>query len=166
VNELFRAMRRARATPIDDPITRVSLREKLIRLSRRHQGQSELEIQTVIDHLHKIEMMPDAEARPLLEHIMRACCVYYGVTRDEFLSAARYAHMVTARQVAFYLAKTMTNKSISIIGRIMNKDRANIEHGYTIICKKILSNDNLLSDIDHIKKEIQHYINEDLRGEG
>lgn len=165
MNELYRAMRRAKATTIDPPpdITtpKRGKREKLIWSSLKYQGFSDSQIQDKINRWQAIQKMPDHEARPLLEHIVRACCVYFGVTHHDFASADRRALPVRARQVAFYLAKTLTNRNLTTIGNYMNKDRGSVEHGYKEICRKLLDDDVLLNDVEHIKKEIRQYTGEE-----
>jgi chromosomal replication initiator protein len=52
-----------------------------------------------------------------IRDIQIACARYYGVSLADMLSARRTAVVVLPRQVAYYLAKMLTAKSLPEIGR-------------------------------------------------
>ena len=52
-----------------------------------------------------------------IERVIRAACGHYKKGRAEFLSARRTNDLVRPRQVAMYLAKTLTTRSLPEIGR-------------------------------------------------
>lgn len=59
---------------------------------------------------------------------------YYGVSAKEIASKSRRREVANARQVAMYLAKQLTNKSLKEIGRaIGNRDHATVLHSVKIV---------------------------------
>ena len=64
-----------------------------------------------------------------IEDIQRLVANHYNVTRGDIMSARRTANVVWPRQVAMYLAKTMTLRSLPEIGRRFGgKDHTTILH--------------------------------------
>jgi chromosomal replication initiation ATPase DnaA len=64
---------------------------------------------------HRLDALPGQKIR--VDQIQRAVCEQYGVSRDDIVSARRTANIVRPRQVAMYLAKTLTLRSLPDIGR-------------------------------------------------
>lgn len=58
-----------------------------------------------------------APPAPRVDEIQRVVCAAYRVQMVDMTSARRTANLVRPRQVAMYLAKTMTGKSLPEIGR-------------------------------------------------
>ena len=52
-----------------------------------------------------------------VEDILRIVAKHYGVSRADLLSSRRTANVVRPRQIAMYLAKTLTLRSLPEIGR-------------------------------------------------
>lgn len=74
----------------------------------------------------------DEESRPepRLTDIKRAACRYFDITLAELLSHRRTTRVVYPRQISFYVAKTMTGKSLPEIGRRFgDKDHTTVLHG-------------------------------------
>lgn len=54
---------------------------------------------------------------PSIESIKRAACEHFRITLADFLSSRRTDNLVVPRQIAMYLAKTLTSRSLPDIGR-------------------------------------------------
>lgn len=64
-----------------------------------------------------------------VEEIQRATAKYYKVSRDDILSSRRTMNIVLPRQVAIYLSKSLTLRSLPDIGRRFgNRDHTTILH--------------------------------------
>lgn len=57
------------------------------------------------------------KGQPLIEDIIRAVCTEFGVSKLDILSQRRTVEIVRPRQVAGYLAKKLTSRSLPEIGR-------------------------------------------------
>ena len=69
------------------------------------------------------------------DDIMRAVARRYNVSRSDLASASREMHIVHPRQVAMYLARILTGKSFSEIGRRFfgGRDHTSVLHGVSKI---------------------------------
>jgi chromosomal replication initiator protein len=80
----------------------------------------------------------------------------YNVSRSDLLSSRRTANVVRPRQVAMYLAKTLTLRSLPEIGRRFGgRDHTTVLHAVRKI-ENLLGNDTALADeIDALKRQLQ-----------
>ena len=89
---------------------------------------------------------------PIVESIGRASAKYYGVTWTDIKSARRTNDVVRPRQVAMYLAKKITLKSLPEIGRHFgNRDHTTVLHAVRKIGRLILVDAGLAYDVAHIE---------------
>ncbi len=65
---------------------------------------------------------------PSLEAIQQAVCSALGITREEMLSPKRTPRIARARQLAMYLARELTTKSLSEIARAFDRDHTTVLH--------------------------------------
>lgn len=73
-------------------------------------------------------------ARPSLEVIQRTCAEFYGLDLREFLSLQRARRVARPRQVAMYLARKFTTRSLPEIGRRFGgKDHTTVLHA----CRRV-----------------------------
>jgi len=62
-------------------------------------------------------VLTPGEGRPQVRDIQKAVCKHYGVTLPDLLSPRRTANIVKPRQVAMFLCKELTIRSLPEIGR-------------------------------------------------
>jgi chromosomal replication initiator protein len=91
-----------------------------------------------------------------IEDIQRVVARRYNVSRSDLLSSRRTANVVRPRQVAMYLAKTMTLRSLPEIGRRFGgRDHTTVLHAVRKI-EHLVGNDATLADeIESLKRELQ-----------
>ena len=89
-----------------------------------------------------------------IEDIQRVVARHYNVSRSDLLSSRRTANVVRPRQVAMYLAKTMTLRSLPEIGRRFGgRDHTTVLHAVRKI-EHLVGNDATLADeIESLKRE-------------
>ena len=80
----------------------------------------------------------------------------YNVSRADLLSSRRTANVVRPRQVAMYLAKTLTLRSLPEIGRRFGgRDHTTVLHAVRKI-ENLVSNDvSLAEEIEQLKRQLQ-----------
>lgn len=87
--------------------------------------------------------------------IITCVCKYYGVNKDELLGKQRKKELVVPRQIAIFLMREQTNKSLPEIGKIFGgKDHTTILHSQKKIQKEVMHDANLKSDLEKIRQEI------------
>jgi len=87
--------------------------------------------------------------------IITAVCKFFSVPQSDVLSGGRKKELIRPRQIAIYLLREQTNKSLPEIGKIMGgKDHTTILHSERKITDGIKVDSNLKSDIERIRELI------------
>lgn len=99
---------------------------------------------------------PSEPKRIKIEDIQRIVARQYNVSRSDLLSSRRTANVVRPRQVAMYLAKTLTLRSLPEIGRRFGgRDHTTVLHAVRKI-EGLVSKDTSLSDeVESLKRQLQ-----------
>lgn len=106
---------------------------------------------TILAHLLKDSIEKEQSLRKLsIEEIQTAVAKKYNVTMSQILSSERTQSLVTPRQLAMYISRKLTTKSLQEIAIAFDKKHATILHGVKTI-KQRLENEielkNTLSEI-------------------
>ena len=99
---------------------------------------------------------PAEPKRVRIEDIQRVVARQYNVSRADLLSSRRTANVVRPRQVAMYLAKTLTLRSLPEIGRRFGgRDHTTVLHAVRKI-EALVGNDTALAEeIEGLKRQLQ-----------
>src|SRR5436190_8221700 len=99
---------------------------------------------------------PQEPKRVKIEEIQRIVARQYNVSRADLLSSRRTANVVRPRQIAMFLAKTLTLRSLPEIGRRFGgRDHTTVLHAVRKI-ESLVGNDNTLAEeIDVLKRLLQ-----------
>ena len=99
---------------------------------------------------------PQEPKRVKIEDIQRIVARQYNVSRADLLSSRRTANVVRPRQIAMYLAKTLTLRSLPEIGRRFGgRDHTTVLHAVRKI-ESLVGNDNTLAEeIESLKRQLQ-----------
>jgi chromosomal replication initiator protein len=91
--------------------------------------------------------------RVRIEEIQKAVATRYNVSRADILSERRTAAVVKPRQIAMYLAKVLTPRSLPEIGRRFGgRDHTTVLHAVRKIEKAALEDRTLGEEIEFIKR--------------
>ena len=99
---------------------------------------------------------PQEPKRVKIEDIQRVVARQYNVSRADLLSSRRTANVVRPRQIAMYLAKTLTLRSLPEIGRRFGgRDHTTVLHAVRKI-ENLVGNDTALAEeIELLKRLLQ-----------
>jgi chromosomal replication initiator protein len=99
---------------------------------------------------------PQEPKRIKIEDIQRIVARQYNVSRADLLSSRRTANVVRPRQVAMYLAKLLTLRSLPEIGRRFGgRDHTTVLHAVRKI-ENLVNNDTALAEeIEILKRQLQ-----------
>ena len=90
-----------------------------------------------------------------IDYIQTLVCKYFKISKNEMLSSRRSRYLVRPRQVAIYLAKILTTKSLPEIGReFSNRDHTTVIHSVKTIEKLKINNSEILNGINYLKNQI------------
>jgi chromosomal replication initiator protein len=99
---------------------------------------------------------PQEPKRVKIEDIQRVVARQYNVSRADLLSSRRTANVVRPRQVAMYLAKTLTLRSLPEIGRRFGgRDHTTVLHAVRKIENLVGNDTSLAEEIEVLKRQLQ-----------
>jgi chromosomal replication initiator protein len=99
---------------------------------------------------------PQEPKRVKIEDIQRVVARQYNVSRADLLSSRRTANVVRPRQVAMYLAKTLTLRSLPEIGRRFGgRDHTTVLHAVRKIENLVNTDNTLAEEIELLKRQLQ-----------
>ena len=99
---------------------------------------------------------PQEPKRVKIEDIQRVVARQYNVSRSDLLSSRRTANVVRPRQVAMYLAKTLTLRSLPEIGRRFGgRDHTTVLHAVRKIEGLVGADVALAEEIEVLKRQLQ-----------
>jgi chromosomal replication initiator protein len=91
-----------------------------------------------------------------IEEIQKTVASHYNVSKHDLLSARRTRTIVRPRQIAMYLAKTMTPRSFPEIGkRFGGRDHTTVLHAVRKVEELAAADETLAQEIELLKRMIQ-----------
>ena len=101
------------------------------------------------------DLLNISENKVTIDLIQTLVCKFFKISKNEMLSARRSRYLVRPRQVAIYLTKILTSKSLPEIGReFSNRDHTTIIHSVKTI-EKLKENDpEMVENINKLKNQI------------
>jgi chromosomal replication initiator protein len=96
-----------------------------------------------------------SENKVTIDLIQTLVCKFFKISKNEMLSSRRSRYLVRPRQIAIYLTKILTSKSLPEIGReFSNRDHTTIIHSVKTI-EKLKENDTeMVENINNLKNQI------------
>jgi chromosomal replication initiator protein len=99
---------------------------------------------------------PQEPRRVRIEDIQRVVARQYNVSRSDLLSSRRTANVVRPRQVAMYLAKTLTLRSLPEIGRRFGgRDHTTVLHAVRKIEALVGKDTTLADEVEVLRRQLQ-----------
>lgn len=99
---------------------------------------------------------PQEPKRVKIEDIQRVVARQYNVSRSDLLSSRRTANVVRPRQVAMYLSKTLTLRSLPEIGRRFGgRDHTTVLHAVRKIEALVTKDPVLADEVELLKRLLQ-----------
>lgn len=97
-----------------------------------------------------------SERRLTVDEIQKATAEFYNLRKDDLLSQQRARAIARPRQVAMWLAKTMTTRSLPDIGRRFgNRDHTTVIHAVRRIDELRLTDERLARDIEQLQQKLR-----------
>ena len=94
--------------------------------------------------------------RVRIEEIQKRVAHHYNVSRADLLSSRRTAAVVMPRQIAMFLAKTLTLRSLPEIGRRFGgRDHTTVLHAVRKIDNLVNNDTNLREEVELLKRMLQ-----------
>ena len=117
----------------------------------------EPEVTREIAHIPQACPCCGAPAKPtglLIAHIQHTVAAYYGLEPISMQSAQRAASIAHPRQVAMYLASTLTPKSLPEIGRRFNRDHTTVIYAIKAVNQRMEFDAEVLLDVEVLRERL------------
>lgn len=93
--------------------------------------------ETLYNHLNDFIEKEKNLKKITIEEIQAEICNRYAITMGQLLSGERTQSLVTPRQLAMYISRKYTNRSLPEIAKMFDKSHATILHGVKSITKRL-----------------------------
>lgn len=91
-----------------------------------------------------------------LEKIQATVCEYFNITRESLVSKTRKREISQARQIAMYLGRNLTKKSLASIGNeIGSRDHATVLHACNTVSDLIETDRNFRQYVSEIERKLR-----------
>lgn len=118
---------------------------------------------TILAHLLKDSIEKEQSLRNLtIEEIQTAVAKKYNVTMAQILSAERTQSLVTPRQMAMFISRKLTTKSLQEIAIAFDKKHATILHGVKTIKQRLENEIELKNTLSEIITEFGYKISDTM----
>jgi chromosomal replication initiation ATPase DnaA len=131
-------------------LARLRLETKILREFLTEHG---IDIDSVINRKPRIPT--GGIGKVSMKDILDAVCRRFLVRHIDLIAARRTRALVIPRHVVFYLARSLTGKSLPEIGRhVGRRDHTTVLHGVKRIVLMIRTDPDLANDIAHLEVEL------------
>jgi chromosomal replication initiator protein len=101
------------------------------------------------------DLLNIGENKVTIDLIQSLVCKFFKISKNEMLSSRRSRYLVRPRQIAIYLTKILTSKSLPEIGReFSNRDHTTIIHSVKTIEKLKEKDPEMNNNINNLKNQI------------
>ena len=102
------------------------------------------------------EILRASERKVSIDEILRKVTDHYGLNMSDMLSPRRTRSIARPRQIAMYLAKTMTQHSLPEIGRQFGKrDHTTVIHAVKKVEELQVSDTQIVKDIEVLRRQLE-----------
>ena len=102
------------------------------------------------------DLLRRADRKITIEEIKRRVAEHYGIRMSDLVSARRARAVARPRQVAMYLAKMLTAKSLPEIGRgFGNRDHTTVIHAVRRIEQLRETDSQLNDDVERLRRMLE-----------
>lgn len=123
-----------------------------------HQEIAELSAKLqALEHQDQSPLVPPSRIKPIIGAVAK----YYGVPLRDLVSFRRARALIRARQVAMYLARTLTKHSLPAIGRVFERDHTTILHACRQIETHRVQDRNLDAEICELIEQLAPAVSTD-----
>lgn len=111
-----------------------------------------------LDNTHEVlsDLLRSYDRHITLEDIQAKICAHYGVKQMDLLGQSRARIIARPRQMAMYLCKTLTTKSLPDIGRAFGgRDHTTVLHAVRKVEELIRHEPQLAQDVDLLRRALK-----------
>ena len=101
------------------------------------------------------DMLRSFDKRTTIDEIQKKVAEHFNISVKEMQSARRARTVARPRQIAMYLAKQLTSRSLPEIGRKFDRDHTTVMHAVRKVEELILEDSSLAEDVDTLRRNLE-----------
>ena len=113
----------------------------------------EISLETTQDVLK--DMLRSYDRRTTIDEIQKKVAEYFNISVKEMQSSRRARTVARPRQIAMYLAKQLTSRSLPEIGRKFDRDHTTVMHAVRKVEELIVEDKSLAENIDSLRRALE-----------
>ena len=102
------------------------------------------------------DMLRSIDRKTTIDEIQRKVAEHFNISVKELQSSRRARTVARPRQVAMYLAKQLTSRSLPEIGRKFDRDHTTVMHAVRKIEELIVEDQSLAEDIEILRRTLEN----------
>ena len=101
------------------------------------------------------DMLRSYDRRTTIDEIQKKVAEHFNISVKEMQSSRRARTVARPRQIAMYLAKQLTSRSLPEIGRKFDRDHTTVMHAVRKVEELILEDKSLAEDVDALRRVLE-----------
>jgi chromosomal replication initiator protein len=101
------------------------------------------------------DMLRSFERKTTIDEIQKKVAEYFNISVREMQSSRRARNVARPRQIAMYLAKQLTSRSLPEIGRKFDRDHTTVMHAVRKVEELIVEDASLAESINTLHKMLE-----------
>lgn len=101
------------------------------------------------------DMLRSIDRRTTIDEIQKKVAEYFNISAKELQSSRRARTVARPRQIAMYLAKLLTSRSLPEIGRKFDRDHTTVMHAVRKVEELIVEDTSLAEDINTLRRALE-----------
>lgn len=114
----------------------------------------EISLETTQDVLK--DMLRSYDRRTTIDEIQKKVAEYFNISVKEMQSSRRARTVARPRQIAMYLAKQLTSRSLPEIGRKFDRDHTTVMHAVRKVEELVVKDKGLAENVESLRRSLEN----------
>ncbi|MDD4556075.1 MAG: chromosomal replication initiator protein DnaA [Alphaproteobacteria bacterium] len=101
------------------------------------------------------DMLRSFDRRTTIDEIQRKVAEHFNISVKEMQSSRRARNVARPRQIAMYLAKQLTSRSLPEIGRKFDRDHTTVMHAVRKVEELVIEEPSLAEHVDTLRRQLE-----------
>lgn len=101
------------------------------------------------------DMLRSYDRKTTIDEIQRKVSEYFNISIKEMQSSRRARNVARPRQIAMYLAKQLTSRSLPEIGRKFDRDHTTVMHAVRKVEELVLEDPSIAENVDVLRRTLE-----------
>ncbi|MBE6450596.1 MAG: chromosomal replication initiator protein DnaA [Alphaproteobacteria bacterium] len=102
------------------------------------------------------DMLRSLDRKTTIDEIQKKVAEYFNISVKELQSSRRARTVARPRQIAMYLAKQLTSRSLPEIGRKFDRDHTTVMHAVRKVEELIVEDSSLAENVDDLRRALEN----------